>query len=190
MMKALLSPSRRKEEWPFLLPSVETEIEDWAFSLFYREAAGVNSVSSSSPWIDMPQVVAVSPLKAMFHFYSKLLQPLIKEKGHKECSEVILLRVDAAGRILLQKCTGLMLSLSKRCCNLQSSFIERFLSSAFYENCYVTTGYTLPHVSLFIFSVLGHKYSTYYDMNRQSLPTSQLFQSDPKNEKEIKSQWI
>ncbi|GKB77376.1 hypothetical protein Tco_0944271 [Tanacetum coccineum] len=34
----------------FLLPSVETEIEDWAFSLFYREAAGVNSVSSSSPW--------------------------------------------------------------------------------------------------------------------------------------------
>jgi len=27
-------------------------------------------------------------------------------------------------------------------------------------------------------------------MNRQSLPTSQLFQSDPKNEKEIKSQWI
>ncbi|GJZ08260.1 hypothetical protein Tco_0542543 [Tanacetum coccineum] len=39
-----------KREWPFLLPSVETEIEDWAFSLFYREAAGVNSVSSSSPW--------------------------------------------------------------------------------------------------------------------------------------------
>ncbi|GKD15523.1 hypothetical protein Tco_1199930, partial [Tanacetum coccineum] len=38
-----------KREWPFLLPSVETEIEDWAFSLFYREAAGVNSVSSSSP---------------------------------------------------------------------------------------------------------------------------------------------
>nr|GFA12399.1 hypothetical protein [Tanacetum cinerariifolium] len=27
-------------------------IEDWAFSLFYREAAGVNSVSSSSPWED------------------------------------------------------------------------------------------------------------------------------------------
>ncbi|GJR63701.1 hypothetical protein Tco_1505863 [Tanacetum coccineum] len=39
-----------KRELPFLLPSVETEIEDWAFSLFYREAAGVNSVSSSSPW--------------------------------------------------------------------------------------------------------------------------------------------
>ncbi|KAI3670767.1 hypothetical protein L2E82_53736 [Cichorium intybus] len=41
-----------KREWPFLLPSVETEIEDWAFSLFYREAAGVNSVSSSSPWFE------------------------------------------------------------------------------------------------------------------------------------------
>nr|GEU73832.1 ribonuclease H-like domain-containing protein [Tanacetum cinerariifolium] len=39
-----------KREWPFLLPSVETEIEDQAFSLFYREAAGVNFVSSSYPW--------------------------------------------------------------------------------------------------------------------------------------------
>ncbi|CAI9299940.1 unnamed protein product [Lactuca saligna] len=29
----------------------------------------------------------------------------------------------------------------------------------------------------------GHKYSTYYDMNRQSLPTSQLVQSDLKNAK-------
>lgn len=33
----------------FWFPSVETEIEDWAFPLFYREAAGVNSFSSSSP---------------------------------------------------------------------------------------------------------------------------------------------
>nr|GEU43167.1 hypothetical protein [Tanacetum cinerariifolium] len=38
-----------KREWLFLLPSVETKIEDWAFSLFYREAMGVNSISSSSP---------------------------------------------------------------------------------------------------------------------------------------------
>lgn len=46
MMKALFILSHsRKREWPFLLPSVETEIEDWAFSLFYREAAGVNSNS-------------------------------------------------------------------------------------------------------------------------------------------------
>nr|GEX51079.1 hypothetical protein [Tanacetum cinerariifolium] len=41
-----------KREWPFLLPSVKTEIEDWAFSLVYREAAGVNSISSSSPWFE------------------------------------------------------------------------------------------------------------------------------------------
>ena len=46
-----------------------------------------------------------------------------------------------------------------------------------------------PHVSLFIFIVLGHRYSRYPIMNRQSLPTSPLFQSDPKNDKSIKSQW-
>lgn len=32
--------------------SVETKIEDGAFSLFYREAAGVNSVSSKGQWFN------------------------------------------------------------------------------------------------------------------------------------------
>jgi len=54
----------------------------------------------------------------------------------------------------------------------------------------VTTGYTLPHVSLFIFYVLGNIYSIIETImnRRQSLPTSPLFQSDPKNDKSIKSQ--
>lgn len=52
MMKALFLFSHSLfREWPFLLPSVETEIEDWAFSLFYREAAGVNSNSSLIPLV-------------------------------------------------------------------------------------------------------------------------------------------
>lgn len=60
------------------------------------------------------------------------------------------------------------------------------ISSRLGELLYVTTGYTLPHVSLLIFDVLEHRYSRYPIMNRQSLPTSPLFQSDPKNEKEIR----
>lgn len=45
------------------------------------------------------------------------------------------------------------------------------------------------HVSLFIFNVLGHRYSRYPIMNRQSLTTSPLFQSDQKNNKKIQSKW-
>ena len=47
--------------------------------------------------------------------------------------------------------------------------------------CHYRVYSSFPHLSLFIFYVLGHRYSRYpLWIARQSLPTSPMFQSDPK----------
>lgn len=76
-------------------------------------------------------------------------------------------------------------------------FFFSFLSGMFIMMISSRLGELLCHYRVYssscfiihILCVLGHRYSRYPIMNRQSLPISPLFHSYPKNDKSIKSQW-